>query len=561
MHRAGAAADRNTPANRGQGIARARTDAGRRPSAALPPWKAWFPKSSVRELTRIASPAGAPASRIGALDGLRAVAVAAVVVYHFAPGLLPSGFLGVDVFMVVSGFIVTNLLLRERQRNGRINIAAFWGRRFRRLVPALVVMVIVVTELVRRFDPPSVAGAARSQGLSALVYLTNWKLIVSGVSYGGAVGSRSPFVHLWSLAVEEQFYLIWPVVLVALLAISRKRVWPVLTATIVATVASMAWMAHLYDPAIDPLRIYYGTDTRAQAFLIGAIGAFVLPYLGTRCRNVLRMVAPVALLGVLLAMTTDAPGFLYRGGFGLIAFGAVLATVATTVPGPLAAALDRPGFRELGRVSYGVYLWHWPTVTLLTADRLPNPLALLGARLAFTAAGTALSWALVERPLHIARPRRIALTGGAGVTAATLALVALPAGHAYAYSDMRTDRVPTPIVHRAVGARGLDVHVGTPAPAAASERRRARAPRARNRDDRRRFGDVLGDARVHRGAGCRGLARRRNGISRNRAVAAQRSDAAPVVERSDAVPRRPHDRDARIVGRRVGAGARRGRVP
>jgi len=252
----------------------------------------------------IASTAGSPATRIGALDGLRAVAVAAVVVYHFSPGLLPSGFLGVDVFMVVSGFIVTNLLLRERQRNGRINVAAFWGRRFRRLVPALVVMVIVVTELVRRLDPPSVAGAARSQGLSALVYLTNWKLVVSGVSYGGAVGSRSPFVHLWSLAVEEQFYLVWPAVLVGLLAISRKRMWPVITVTVVAAVASMAWMAHLYDPAVDPLRVYYGTDTRAQAFLIGAIGAFVLPYLGARSHKVLRKVAPVAFLGVLFAMTT-----------------------------------------------------------------------------------------------------------------------------------------------------------------------------------------------------------------------------------------------------------------
>jgi SGNH domain-containing protein len=237
-------------------------------------------------------------------------------------------------------------------------------------------------------------------------------------------------------------------VLVGLLAISRKRMWPVITVTIVAAAASMAWMAHLYDPAIDPMRVYYGTDTRAQAFLIGAIGAFVLPHLGTRCRNVLRLIAPVAFLAVLFAMTTDAPAFLYRGGFGLIALGAVLATVATTVPGPLTAALDRPGFRELGRVSYGVYLWHWPAVTLLTPARVANPLTLLGARLAFTAAGSALSWVLVEQPLHIARPRRIALTGGAGVTAATIALVALPAGHAYAYSDMRTDRVPTPIVHR-----------------------------------------------------------------------------------------------------------------
>ena len=388
------------------------------------------------------------ASRIGALDGLRAVAVSAVLVYHFSPGLLPSGFLGVDVFMAVSGFIVTNLLLRERARLGRIHIGAFWGRRFRRLVPALVLMVIVVSALLHYLAPTSVASSARGQGLSAMLYVTNWKLIASGVSYGGAIGARSPFVHLWSLAVEEQFYLIWPVVLVGLLAISRKRVWPVVAVTAMGAVASAAWMAYLYNPAQDPLRLYYGTDTRAQAFLIGALAALVAPFVGARSKALLRALGPVAFVALLVVMLTDAPGFLYRGGFALVAISAALCALATMHAGPLARALDQPGLRELGRVSYGVYLWHWPAVTLLTPDRVgANGFTLLGLRLAFTAAGTAFSWLIIERPLTIARPRRIALTGGVGVSVATVALVALPAGHAFAYADMRTDRVPAPVVY------------------------------------------------------------------------------------------------------------------
>src|SRR5207249_12207784 len=125
-----------------------------------------------------------------------------------------------------SGFIVTNLLLRARARLGHVRVGAFWGRRFRRLVPALVLMVVVVTALLRYLAPTSVASSARGQGLAAMLYVTNWKLISAGVSYGGAIGARSPFVHLWSLAVEEQFYLVWPLVLIALLAISRNRAWP-----------------------------------------------------------------------------------------------------------------------------------------------------------------------------------------------------------------------------------------------------------------------------------------------------------------------------------------------
>ena len=249
-------------------------------------WKSWFPTRLHRALPVIDLHTNATASRIGALDGLRAVAVSAVVLYHFSPRALPSGYLGVDVFMVVSGYIVTTLMLRERERTGRIRAGAFWGRRFRRLVPALALMVIVVSALVLWTGPTTLADTARSQGLASLLYVANWNLIHAGVSYGGALVAGSPFVHLWSLAVEEQFYLVWPVVLIGLLALFRTRRWPVITVAALGAAASVAWMAYLYEPGRDPLRVYYGTDTRAYTFLIGAVAALLAPSLRARGRRV-----------------------------------------------------------------------------------------------------------------------------------------------------------------------------------------------------------------------------------------------------------------------------------
>jgi peptidoglycan/LPS O-acetylase OafA/YrhL len=159
--------------------------------------------------------------RVGALDGLRAVAVVAVVIYHLSPRLLPSGYLGVDVFMVVSGFLITGLLVREYEHSGGIRLAVFWGRRFRRLVPALVLLLVVVAAWVGFVGPRSLTPSIRTQGLAALFYVSNWKLIASGVTSGGSVGASSPLVHLWSLAVEEQFYLLWPPLLLVLLRIAR----------------------------------------------------------------------------------------------------------------------------------------------------------------------------------------------------------------------------------------------------------------------------------------------------------------------------------------------------
>ena len=301
----------------------------------------------------------ATASRIGALDGLRAVAVSAVVLYHFSPRALPSGYLGVDVFMVVSGYIVTTLMLRERERTGRIRAGAFWGRRFRRLVPALALMVIVVSALVLWTGPTTLADTARSQGLASLLYVANWNLIGTGVSYGGALAAGSPFVHLWSLAVEEQFYLVWPLVLVGLLALCKRRRWPVVAVTALGAVASVAWMAYLYDPGRDPLRIYYGTDTRVHVPLRRrrrtrrAVPARARSPRG-RARRPRRADRAPGGDGHQLARPSlprrlrarrDRGRARYRRDDG--------AGTVDVVARPRAAAPAR-------QVSYGVYLWHWP---------------------------------------------------------------------------------------------------------------------------------------------------------------------------------------------------------
>jgi peptidoglycan/LPS O-acetylase OafA/YrhL/lysophospholipase L1-like esterase len=396
---------------------------------------------------RLAFPTEDHPPRSGALDGVRAVAVTAVVGYHLAPSALPSGFLGVDVFMVVSGFIVTGLLMRERDRSGRIRVAAFWGRRFRRLVPAVMVLVAVVTVWVHVTGPSTLMPSVRSQGLAAVFYITNWRLIAAGVTYGGAVGASSPFVHLWSLAVEEQFYLCWPLLLLGLLALSRGRRAPVVAITAIAAAGSAAWMRYLYDTGVNVTRIYYGTDTRAQAFLVGALAALVAPHLRARGRQVVGVLGGVALLGVIAVMFTTATDLLYRGGFALVAIATALAALAAMLPGPVTFALDRAPFRGLGRVSYGVYLWYWPAITLLTPARVGiDGVGLLVLRLGVTAAGTAVSWMLVERPLARARPRHVALSGVVAVGAAAVALVVLPAGQAIAYSNFRTDRIPKPVL-------------------------------------------------------------------------------------------------------------------
>ena len=208
------------------------------------------------------------------LDGLRAVAVLAVVLYHLNVGWASGGLLGVGVFFVLSGYLITDLLLAEREREGAIALGRFWLRRARRLLPALWVMLVVVTLWIVFLDP-SQLGGIRGALLAALLYFSNWWYAFQHVSYFASFGAPSPLGHLWSLAVEEQFYLVWPLLLILALRFVHRR-W-LLVGLVIAGALASAWaMAALFQPGSDPTRVYEGTDTRAFQLLIGASLAIVL---------------------------------------------------------------------------------------------------------------------------------------------------------------------------------------------------------------------------------------------------------------------------------------------
>src|SRR5688500_16165584 len=251
------------------------------------------------------------ARRIGGLDGLRGVAVIAVVAYHLGPDLVPAGYLGVDLFMVLSGFLITALLL-DASRRGGVRLRAFWARRFRRLVPALLAVLAGVAVWVRIAGPATFEPAVRDQGLASMFYVSNWKLIADGTSYAALTEPVTPLLHLWSLGIEEQFYVIWPLVVALVLATAvGRRGLVVLSAS--GAVASAVLMAVWFDPDTDPLRLYFGTDTRAQAFLIGALATLLVERAGGRDVWRFSQWVGVPAFGVILLafMVGDSPDVLY----------------------------------------------------------------------------------------------------------------------------------------------------------------------------------------------------------------------------------------------------------
>jgi len=312
-----------------------------------------------------------------ALDGLRAVAVLAVFGYHAAVPHLTGGFLGVDAFFVISGFLITTLLVREWDRTTGIRLPSFWARRVRRLFPALVLLLLAVAAYAVLLAPSVTRRSLRWDGLATLAYVANWRFIWSHQSYFEAAAGPSPLRHTWSLAVEEQWYLVWPpVLLVALTVLKRGAMVILAVATASLAVGSAVLMAALTPQFGDTSRAYFGTDTRAQGLLVGAALAFVLQRWPLQRIVPRRIAAGVGMVGLavgiwLFAAVDERTRWMYHGGFLLaaVAWAAVLTATLAPVAGPVQWLLSRGPAVGLGRISYGFYLWLWPAVVVLTPSR------------------------------------------------------------------------------------------------------------------------------------------------------------------------------------------------
>jgi peptidoglycan/LPS O-acetylase OafA/YrhL len=346
-----------------------------------------------------------------ALDGLRAIAVVAVIAYHADLRWADGGFLGVELFFVVSGFLITSLLLAESETRGTIDLRDFWLRRARRLLPALALLLVVVS-VAGRFLAPENVESTRSGLFGAVFYVTNWQLILTDVSYFEAIGRPPLFQHLWSLAVEEQYYLLWPLAVAALFALGGRRA--VALASGIGVVASTALMWAIVDPN-SPSRVYYGTDTRAAGLLLGGLLATSMvaverPRPQRRARLAIEAAGVAGLVALvwLMVTTSEFDRSLYHGGFLRFAVLTSVVILAVTVPGsPLAWLLSARWLQWIGLRSYSLYLWHWPVFQLTRphVDVALSGLPLLALRLGLTVVLAELSFRLVEEPVRRGRFR------------------------------------------------------------------------------------------------------------------------------------------------------------
>ena len=345
------------------------------------------------------------------LDGLRALAVLAVIAYHLHLGWAPGGMLGVGVFFTLSGYLITDLLLGQHEATGTLQLADFWRRRARRLLPALSVLLAVVAAWVTLLDRPQLS-ALRGVVVAAVGYVTNWWLIAQHSSYFAQFGPPSPLGHLWSLAVEEQFYLVWPWLLWLGLRWARGRPGTrsrLAAATVLLAALSAIEMAMLYRPGYDPTRIYDGSDTRAFALLIGAALAFVWPSRHLRggiTRGARRILDGAGVTGLavivgLICCTNEYSAFLYRGGMVLLSLATALVVGTAASPASrIGRALGWGPLRWLGVRSYGIYLWHYPIIVLTTPASGRDTLARGAWQVAASIGVAELSWRYIEEPVR-----------------------------------------------------------------------------------------------------------------------------------------------------------------
>lgn len=406
-----------------------------------------------------------------ALDGIRALSMIVIFAFHVSSAAIPGGYIAVDVFFVLSGFIITRLLLVEWTRRGAIRLGAFWSRRAKRLLPGLF-LVLAAVALFAMLEPAVVSPyTVRSDGLATLLYYANWHFLFGGHPYFAALGGQSPLQHTWTLAIEEQFYLCWPLLLVAmgwaasrLLAAERRRAGrlqpgpeagdnlqparqKLLLAAFglpsallaVGSIVSMLLVSHLGS---DVNAAYYATECRGIDLVAGALGAIVVQFgpAGDRMPSLLagrsRLLQVLGLGGAALlfagfALEKGPPGWIFSGGIAIFDVGIVLMTVASLAPGPLRRVLSLRPLQWTGRVSYELYLWHFPVLVVIARELPGLPAALrVAVDAGLTLALAAVTYHLVDVPLRRASyaslRRRLVLPAGVLATSSLL-LAGVPA--------------------------------------------------------------------------------------------------------------------------------------
>jgi peptidoglycan/LPS O-acetylase OafA/YrhL len=405
-----------------------------------PPWSGAVTSDNTSQ--RISSPLsprtsnqrGAPLPHLAALDGVRGFAVLGVLLFHGGFTWAKGGFLGVSTFFTLSGFLITNLLVRERERTESLDLLRFWGRRLRRLMPAALATIGLIGIVWWRIGTPEQLATLRGDMLASLGYVANWRLWSSGVSYGSLFSEPTPFQHFWSLAIEEQFYVIFPIVVLVLMKAGGRRLLTTFCAlAAAASIGLMWWQRTDFD------RVYYGTDTRVAELLFGVLLALWWSKqprntsTATKTEPLFDVVGVLATLVIVVAWVTvhESAIGLAQGGLPVYAAASTVLIYCATRAGFLARAFSLSSLRWAGLLSYGLYLYHWPIFLLLSEERTGLPLGpLFLLRMAVTIAAALLSYFLLEMPIR----RKTLLSSSKSASCAALASIGIVALCAFAVS-------------------------------------------------------------------------------------------------------------------------------
>ena len=414
-----------------------------------------------------------------ALDGLRGLALFAVLLFHGGFSWISGGYLPLTAFFVLSGFLITSLLLVEWHRHERIDLGGFWSRRFRRLVPASLLAVLLVGVTVA-IDGGVAPPGLRGDLVAAVTWTANWRFIFSGQEYADLFGDPSPFQHFWSLAVEEQFYLFMPIAVIVGLSARRGRRWPLIAGTASLVVASTMTMRFVHSPGDAPMRAYFGTDTRAAEILVGVLLATWMIENGrlrTFGRSLGRVIDVVAMVALVLLVSTwflvdEFDDRLYEGGILVIAVLSAAVVVSATRHGsPVGTVLQWRPLVALGTISYGVYLFHWPIFLVVDEQTGLDGAPLFLLRMGITVPLAVLSYRIVERPIRAHElPRRIGVLSWMNATVAATACVVLLSSTLLVAPEvtLRQSLTPVALPTTTTSTTTVDLPSTTPAPTTTS---------------------------------------------------------------------------------------------